>query len=555
MTPFDELSARFFSFLRRYFSLNEVAISDVMMVLQDDARKDGFGDFSSNAAMVLARALGKSPRLIAQEIAAHFSDLAVERLEVAGPGFLNFFLTDACFAQEAQRYAANISSALASSRERYQIRSYSVEFVSANPTGPLHIGHGRGGIIGDVVGNVLRFLGNTVVKEFYVNDAGKQITTLGMSLMIRCRQVLGEQVELPEDSYHGEYLLQMAREMTSAVPDVVRSALEKNDVCYFSEYAYHRLREEQEETLAEYKIIFDVWFSERTLHASGEVDSSINLLIERGHTYELEGALWFKSTAFGDDKDRVLRRANGEYTYVAADVAYMLNKLKRGAEQLIMVLGQDHHSYVVRLKGILTALGYRPEQLDVILYQLVTVKEDGEVMRLSKRAGRIVSLKDIIDTVGPDVARFFYLNRKADAHLDFDLALALRRTDENPVFYLQYAYVRTGSILERAQNIAAMAKFSAQDLHSFAAEERLLLRKIFALKSMLVNISYNYQAHLLTYYVLELAQQFHSFYAVCRVIAPEDVEQSKRRLAVVALVRSTLGTCLELLGISTPAAM
>ncbi len=554
ITPFDMLSARFLGFLQKRFSLDAAVMENIAIVLQEDVRKSEFGDMSCNAAMVLARKLAKAPRVIADEIVSNFSDELVERIEIAGPGFLNFFLTDACFAREAQLYAIDVAAAL-SPAPSYQRREFSVEFVSANPTGPLHIGHGRGGIIGDVLGNVLRFLGNRVVKEFYVNDAGKQINTLGLSLMVRCRQVLGEAVELPEEAYHGEYLRDMALEMVAAAPDVVRSALEKQDVCYFSEYAYHRLREEQEETLSEYKIAFDVWFSERTLHASGAVSSAINKLIERGHTYEHEGALWFRSTTFGDDKDRVLCRANGEYTYVAADVAYMLDKLERGAEQLIMVLGQDHHSYVVRLKGILQALGYRPEQLDVILYQLVTVKEDGEVMRLSKRAGRIVSLQDIIDTVGSDVARFFYLNRKADAHLDFDLALALRRTDENPVFYLQYAYVRTGSILERAQNTPEIASFSPQDLCGFDLEEKALLRKIFALKTMLLSISCNYQAHLLTYYVLELAQQFHAFYAVHRVIELESIEQTKRRLALVALVRSTLAACFDLLGIGKPQQM
>ncbi len=551
-TPFEAFQSRFFDFLLAHFSLERSTLTDVALILLDDPRKDGFGDFSSNAAMVLARMLGRAPRVIAQEIVAAFTDEALDRVEIAGPGFLNFFVTDAYFAQEATLYATSVAKALTFEERAYSRRNFSVEFVSANPTGPLHIGHGRGGIIGDVLGNILRLLGHTVTKEFYINDAGKQIQVLGRSLMIRCQQLLGDSIQLPEEAYHGEYLVGMARDMIATTWELVVKAIAEDDVCYFSEYAYHRLREEQEETLAEYKIVFDVWFSERTLHASGAVSRAIDLLIERGHTYELDGALWFRSTAFGDDKDRVLRRANGEYTYVAADVAYMINKLERGADQLVMVLGQDHHSYVVRLKGILSALGYRPEQLDVILYQLVTVKEDGEVMRLSKRAGRIVSLRDIIDTVGADVARFFYLNRKADAHLDFDLGLALRRTDENPVFYLQYAYVRTGSILSRAQNIAEIKDFSVQDLRGFDSSEKVLLRKIFSLKSMLLNISCNYQAHLLTYYVLDLAQQFHAFYAVSRVILPEEPEQSRRRLALVKLLRDMFKECFSLLGISTP---
>lgn len=554
VTVFERLEKHFFDFLRTEFGLEDSVMSSIAFSLQDDPKKSDFGDFSSNAAMVLARVLQRAPRQIAQEIVSLFSDALVARVEIAGPGFLNFFLTDEAFAEESQFYFRDITAALMPN-EGYQERSYSVEFVSANPTGPLHIGHGRGGIIGDVLGNVLRFLGNSVVKEFYVNDAGRQIQTLGRSLQLRCRQQLGEAVVIPEDAYHGEYLVKMAQDMLAAAPKAVRAALEKDDVVYFSEYAYQRLREEQEETLAAYKIHFDVWFSERKLHVSGAVTDAINKLIDRGHTFEQEGALWFRSTSFGDDKDRVLRRANGEYTYVAADVAYMLDKLHRGAEQLIMILGQDHHSYVVRLKGILQALGYRADQLDVILYQLVTVKEDGEVMRLSKRAGRIVSLRDIIDTVGSDVARFFYLNRKADAHLDFDLNLALRRTDENPVYYLQYAYVRTGSILDRASTMPEIKDFSDLDLHNFSKEELVLLRKLFSLKSVLLVISNNYQAHHLTYYVLELAQQFHAFYAVNKVLELTEKEQTRRRLALVKLVRLVLGQILDLLGISKPASM
>jgi arginyl-tRNA synthetase len=551
---FELLKSKFFSFLQSHFSLSAQTVAAVELVLQEDANKADFGDMSSNAAMVLARSLGRSPRIIAQEIVQYFSDDLIERIDIAGPGFLNFFLIDAAFVVEAQRYATDLAVAL-QPEQGYIRRSYSVEFVSANPTGPLHIGHGRGGIIGDVMGNVLRFLGNRVTKEFYVNDAGKQIQTLGQSLLIRCQQVLGERVELPEDAYHGEYLRIMAQEMLAQAPENVRRAIDAQDLCFFSEYAYHRLREEQEATLAEYKIQFDVWFSERILHSSHAVDESIQMLIDRGHTYELDGALWFRSTTFGDDKDRVLRRANGEYTYVAADVAYMLHKLHRGAEQLVMVLGQDHHSYVVRLKGILQALGYRADQLDVILYQLVTVKEDGEVLRLSKRAGRIVSLRDIIQLVGSDVARFFYLHRKADAHLDFDLALALRRTDENPVFYLQYAFVRTGSILERACKHEFLATFSMADAKNFSREERILLRKIFSLKTLLVSIAASYQAHLLTYYALDLAQQFHAFYAAYRVVDVEQIEQSRRRLALVSLVRSQLALCFDLLGICAPEQM
>ncbi len=275
----------------------------------------------------------------------------------------------------------------------------------------------------------------------------------------------------------------------------------------------------------------------------------------RGHTFIQDGALWFRSTEFGDDKDRVLKRSNGEVTYVAADVAYMLNKLNRGAQKLIFVLGQDHHSYVVRLKGVMAALGHNPDNLDVILYQLVTLKEDGVALRMSKRAGRIVSLEDIIETVGADVARFFYLNRKADAHLDFDLALALKKTDENPVFYIQYAYVRTKSIFEKAAEHAELNNISANDLTDLDDEEKQLIKKIVAFKTLLNSMARNYQVHLLSYYVIELANQFHSFYAAHRVIEMSNITQSRKRLALVQILQNTFALCFELLGISCPEKM
>lgn len=554
MNPLDIVRHALLAHITSRAAEHETAIKNITITLNDDPRKADFGDLSTNAALILAPLLKIAPRTVAQQITDTFSHPFVASCTIAGPGFINLTLTNQAWSLLAQKLYSEFGPffKLDSSANRL---NYSIEFVSANPTGPLHLGHGRGGIIGDVLGTVLRFIGHPTTKEFYVNDAGKQIKTLGLSLKIRCQQALKQTIELPEDAYHGTYLAEMAQELIDKDITAVEQAIRTNNDDFFGHYAKERLLEEQRETLKRYGIEYDVWFSEKTLHESGAIQRAIQKLHERDHLYEKDGALWFRTTAFGDDKDRVIRRANGELTYVAADIAYLLNKIERGAQKLIFVLGQDHHSYVVRLKGAMQALGNNPDDLDVILYQLVTIKSEGEIVRLSKRAGRIVSLEGIIDFVGADVARFFYLNRKPDAHLDFDVSLALQKTDDNPVYYIQYAYVRTSSILEKASENAELTQIEAMHLHDFDAAELMLLRKICALRELLINISTNYQAHLLTYYVLDLAHTFHSFYAANRVIDLTNIEQSKRRLGIIILLRNTFGLCLKLLGVSSPEKM
>lgn len=549
MNTIERISNHFFKHIEEQFSPEPHTLHTITVTLNTDEHKQNFGDLSSNAALILAKAVGKSPREIAQTITNSFKHSDVAKLEIAGPGFINFFLTPDALRALAAELAEQRTTFF--KPEKPHAHNYSLEFVSANPTGPLHIGHGRGGIIGDVLGNILSFLGNSVTKEFYINDAGSQIEKLGKSLKIRCLQTLGGTEQLPEDAYHGEYLIELAQQCINEHGSNVIN----NDETFFGSYGKQHLLEKIKVTLASYGIHFNVWFSEKTLHESGEVEKAIALLTQTGHTYEKDGALWFTSQMFGDDKDRVLKKADGSYTYVAADVAYMLDKIERGADKLIMILGQDHHSYVVRLKGLLQALGNNPDMLDIILYQLVTVKKVGESVRLSKRAGNIVTLSDIIETVGKDVARFFYLNKKADAHLDFDIDLALKKTDENPVYYIQYAYVRTNSILQKAQEIAELSSISEADAQHITETESLLLKKIITLKDLLQSIEKNNQTHALSYYVIELAQQFHSYYSKHKVIDPNAINQSRGRLLMVSLVRSTLELCLDLLGIDKPEKM
>jgi arginyl-tRNA synthetase len=552
MNSFEQVQSSFYAFLQKTFSLGEQDIRTCSFELNTQENKQQFGDISSNACMILAKKMGTSPRELAAQVIEKFSHPLVEKIEIAGPGFLNFYLTKEAFTQVAMNLLEQKHGFFRPSTP-HSAPHYSIEFVSANPTGPLHLGHGRGGIIGDVLGNVVTFLTYPCTKEYYINDAGSQMDRLAQSLKIRCLQILGDPIAMPEDAYHGEYMIDLAKMCVAQHGEATR----EKELLFFKTYAQEHLLEMIKKTLKDYGISFDVWFSEKTLHTSGAIEDALNILTERGFTYTQDGALWFRSTQFGDDKDRVLRKQDGSFTYAAADVAYVLNKLKRGATKLVFVLGQDHHSYGVRLKGIIQALGHSADMLDVILYQLVTIKESDQVVRMSKRAGNFVTLNDVIEATGTDVARFFYLNRKADAHLEFDIALALKDTEENPVYYLQYAYIRTKSILAKANEHASLAAITARDIaHTeLNADERLLLKKISSLKEMLNGIATHYQTHLLTYYTLELAQLFHRYYGKHRIIDANAVETSRTRLALTSAVHDTLSLCLTLIGVSLPEKM
>lgn len=549
MNLINNLKESLFNFLKQKFSLNKNTLEKIDITLNTDANKQQFGDFSTNAALILSKELKKNPREIASAIANNFCFNFIDKIEIAGPGFINIFL-DINGLKELAKELYNKKEDFFKTLN-FKPEKISIEFISANPTGLLYLSHGRGGIIGDVLGNILSFLGNKVTKEFYINDAGRQIKKLGESFKIRCLQELGQDVSIPEDGYKGEYLVILAKQCINQYGQELTNKPES----FFENYAKDYLLKEIKDTLKFYGIEFDVWFSEMTLHESGAIEKVLDKLQNNGYLYTKDGALWFKSTEFGDDKDRVLKRNNGELTYIAADIAYLQNKIDRGFEKLIMTLGQDHHGYVARLKAALQALGYNPDILNIILYQLVTLKVNNQEVRMSKRAGLGVYLKDIIDTVGRDVTRFFYLNKNADTQLDFDLDLALKHTDENPVYYIQYAYVRTNSILEKANQIESLQNIDIQDIQYLTQAESLLLKKIGSLANLLKNISKNYQTHLLSYYTIELAQLFHSYYGSNKVIDIENINQSRSRLLITKLINQTLKTCFDLLGISAPEKM
>lgn len=549
MNSIDQIKNAFSIFLSDTFGISIPEARHCSFELNVDEQKQQFGDLTSNAAMVLAKKLKKNPRELAQKISKEFTHPAIKKIEVAGPGFLNMTLSPQTFDHLAQQLFNKKASFFQPTEQHTE--TYNIEFISANPTGPLHFGHGRGGIIGDVLGNVLEFLGHYVTKEFYINDAGAQIKKLGISLKTRCQQAAGMDVALPEDAYHGEYLIAIADELHKKYS----STLLDQPMTFFESYAKTKMLEMIKKTLEDYGIIFDVWFSENSLHESGAVEEALALLGQNGLTYEKDGALWFKSTQFGDDKDRVLKKQSGEFTYAAPDIAYLQDKINRGATHLLYILGHDHHSYATRLQGMNCALGLERYPLDVILYQLVNIKEGGTTVRMSKRKGNIITLRDVIDTVGTDIARFFYLNRKADAQLEFDLDLALKHTDENPVYYIQYAFVRTGSILRNAEKEKDLQHITIDDLKHLTPADHVLLKKIVSLNEILHAIEQTHQTHLLAYYTYELAQYFNRYYNKNRVIDAKNISLSRARLGLTIIIKNTLGLCLDLLGLSKPERM
>ena len=520
-----------------------------------DASQAAHGDLATNAAMVLARQLKQSPRLIADTLCQRLMSCkddersplyAVANASVAGPGFINIALTPAAWAHFAEQLASNAGS-FVQKEHQTPSSSYLIEFVSANPTGPLHLGHGRNGIVGDVLRRVLSFCGHQVQAEFYINDAGVQMEKMGHSLKIRCQQAAGQVVEMPEDGYQGEYMIELAQQcINEHGADVC-----EHNVSFFTDYAYQILLKQQKADLEDYRISFDSWYSERTLHESGAIQEALATLQERDYLYEKDGALWFKATEFGDDKDRVIRKQDGSLSYIAADIAYHTDKFERGITHLINILGQDHHGYVMRLKGTMQALGYDVTRLTALLTQLVSLKKGTVPVRMSKRAGTFTSLRDLVDTVGVDAARFFFLHKKVESHLEFDIETALKKTQENPVFYLQYAYVRTNSLLNKAKESGITVPVATDyDGFMFDENERIVLKKALNLNQILHSIEHSYATHLLATYALEMAQTFHAFYTNNKIIDPHAEETSQRRLALVLVVQQVLGLVHDLLGLT-----
>ena len=515
------------------------------------------GDLAANVAMVSARAFHQAPRKIAETILSHLhlEGTYLERAEVAGPGFLNFFLSPAF-------YAAVVADVL-DQKEAYGRSDYGqgkkvlVEFVSANPTGPMHIGNARGGAIGDTLASVLDWAGYRVSREFYINDAGNQINKFGLSLDLRYQQLYKDGIEMPEDSYHGQDIIDHAKAFAAIHGDKYMQEPEAVRRQALVDYALPLNIAGLERDLATYRIHYDNWFRESTLHENGEARKVVEMLTEKGFTYVSEGATWFKATAFGADKDFVLVRSNGFLTYVVPDIAYHYNKLvTRGFDIAIDVLGADHHGYVPRLKAALQALGVDPSRLDVVLMQMVRLIRGGEVVKASKRSGKAITLVTLLEEIPIDAARFYFNLREANSQFDFDLDLAVEQSSQNPVYYVQYAHARICSIFRNleADGIRARDCTSEELCLLTAPEEKELIRHLAAYVGEIVLAAKEYDPSRITRYAVELATLFHKFYNACRV---KDEEDSLRqaRLSLCAATRTTLRNVLTLLKIDAPESM
>ncbi|NPU84880.1 MAG: arginine--tRNA ligase [Syntrophaceae bacterium] len=525
--------------------------------LEVDWTKDPVhGDYASNAAMVLASRLKRKPRQIAEILVAKLGDSkgVIQKMEIAGPGFINFFI-------EPDRWYRMLGE-VEERGERYGMsdigrnRRVQIEFVSANPTGPLHIGHARGAVVGDVIANILAATGHSVFREYYINDAGNQMNNLGRSVYYRYLQLLGEAVEFPENGYQGDYIAELAREILARDGDRHRVLGEQEAVPVLSTDAGGEILEGIKDDLKAFGVVFDLYFSEQELYKDDGVAKLLEDLKQKDFIYEEEGTLWFRTTAFGDEKDRVVVRQNGEPTYFAADIAYHRNKFARGFETVIDIWGADHHGYIPRMMAGVQALGHEREALQVILVQLVSLLRDGKPVAMSTRAGEFVTLRQVVDEVGKDAARYNFLMRRSDSHLDFDLEVAKRQSNENPVYYVQYAHARICSIFRMAAE-RGFARPDRRDVDPSVLkldEEIALIKAIVRYPEVVEAAALALEPHRLTFYLNDLAGLFHSYYNRNKVLS-EDGPLSMARLFLAGCIQTVLRNGLGLLGVTAPEAM
>jgi len=531
----------------------------------EEPRNSSHGDFSTNFAMVSAAVQKMPPRKIAQSLLSSIEAMAkdagetekfIEKIEIAGPGFINFFLSneawhpvlDRILEQDKKYGASDIGK-----NEKVQ-----VEFVSANPTGPLHVGHGRGAAVGDSVGNILSFAGFDVQKEYYINDSGRQISTLGKSVWIRMLQETGKQIEFPDECYQGEYIKELACEMLEKKGKQFLQTDENKAIDECARFASQKILKGIREDLSSFGVSFDHWFSEQSLYDSGRVQKAIDKFSSKGLMYKKDGALWFRTMDFGDEKDRVVVKNDGLTTYFASDIAYHMEKFERGFDRVINVWGADHHGYIKRIDASVVAQGKKSSQFQVILVQLVNLLRGGKPFQMSKRAGEFVTLKDIVDEVGKDAARFMFLSRSYDSGLDFDLELATRKNSDNPVYYVQYVHARITGILLKAkqEHIIQDIDFKkGENLNLLTAAEEINLLKI--LDTFKDNVEKSAQAlhpHVIFTYLMTLAGAFHGYYNRHKVIT-DNREQTLARLSLVLGVKKVIRNGLALLGVNAPERM
>lgn len=513
-----------------------------------------FGDFATNFAMQSARSLKCNPRMIAQAIVNNLDCAYVEKMEIAGPGFINFYLKQdwmydmlAGIIAEGENYGNLVSDC----KEKIQL-----EYVSANPTGPLHVGHGRGAAVGSALANLMKAAGMNVSREYYINDAGNQINNLAASVNARYLEQLGQTVEFPENGYHGHDIIETAERIVRIYGDRFLNMSEEERLQEFRTIALKEKLAALKEDLEAFNVTYDEWFSEQTLHDAKAIKNACDLLSERGYLYEEGGALWLKATEYGDDKDRVVIRDNGIPTYFAADIAYHRDKYARGFDRVINLWGADHHGYIARMKAAVGALGYHPDQLEVLILQMVSLYRNGELVKMSKRTGQSVTLNELIEEVGTDAARFFFVMRSIDSQLDFDLTLATEKSNENPVYYIQYAHARICSIMRQLEEAGIVVIPAAEaKLNTLTeASELELIKKLGEYPEMLAGAAKERAVHRVAHYVHDLAGLFHSFYNQCRILGVDsDLQQA--RIALVKTVGHVIRHALGILGVSAPERM
>ncbi|WP_404459882.1 arginine--tRNA ligase [Sutcliffiella horikoshii] len=513
------------------------------------------GDYSTNMAMQLARVAKKAPRMIAEEIVKNFdqSKASIEKIDIAGPGFINFYMNNA--------YLTDLIPTILKAGSDYgrsnigNGEKINVEFVSANPTGDLHLGHARGAAVGDSLCNVLDKAGYEVTREYYINDAGNQINNLALSVEARYFQALGQDKEMPEDGYHGKDIIGIGQAIADEFGDRFVNESEEDRRSFFREYGLKYEMKKLQQDLEEFRVRFDVWYSETSLYNNGKIDEALATLREQGHIYEEEGATWFRSTEFGDDKNRVLIKNDGSYTYLTPDIAYHQDKLKRGHDKLINIWGADHHGYIPRMKAAIEALGYGKDALEVEIIQLVHLFQNGEKMKMSKRTGKAVTMRDLMEEVGLDAVRYFFAMRSGDTHLDFDMDLAVSQSNENPVFYAQYAHARICSMLRQGeeQGLSLEGNFALE--HISSEKEIDLLKKLGEYPLAVAEAAEKRIPHRITNYTFELASALHSFYNAEKVLDADNMEKSKARLGLMKAVQITLQDALKLIGVSAPEKM
>jgi arginyl-tRNA synthetase len=535
---------------------------DIPIILNIPTQKE-HGDYATPLVLSLAKKERVAPQKLASLLVSILNQLPssthlVEKIEIAGPGYINFFIKKEVshgHLLEILRKGTEYGKT-----DLFHGQKILIEFVSANPTGPLHVAHGRAAALGDAMTRLLRAVGYQVDQEYYINDVGNQMALLGQSTYLRYRELCGEKIDLPAESYKGDYIIDIAKEAATAatgmsLPMVAGVTTPTEEVLlFFTQYSYQKILSLNKETLKSFGIYFDSWFSESVLHQENKVSEAILSLRESGFVYDADGAVWVATTRYGDDKDRVIQRSNGELTYFASDIAYHKNKLARGYDRLIDIWGADHHGYIVRVKAAVIAMGYAPERLDIVIHQLVNLLRAGKPVAMSKRSGEFVTLKEVIEEVGVDATRFFFTMRRSDTSLDFDLEIAKKTSDENPVYYIQYAYARLCSIIRVAKEQGHTMEKETDVSLLLLPEEMELIKQLSLYPHLVKMAAERLEPHRINFYLMELAGMVHRYYFKCRIVT-EDAALTKARLGLISGIQIVLKSALDLLGVSAPERM